>query len=90
MNGVQQYRGESPACAWVGAIVRNEALRQVGRAATNIPIDELAVRGPVELLGRTAPEKVVVDCTSIDWVRCRRAGRILEDIGMENPSLLIP
>ena len=62
----------------------------VGRAATNIPIDELAVRGPVELLGRTAPEKVVVDCTSIDWVRCRRAGRILEDIGMENPSLLIP
>lgn len=62
----------------------------MGQTATNIPIDELAIRGRVELPGRAARGKVVVDCTAIDWVRCRQAGRILEDIGMENSSLLMP
>ncbi len=46
LHGVQQYRGDAPACAWVGAIVRNEARRQA-RHPRNVPIgddggDELA------------------------------------------------
>lgn len=31
LHGIQRYRGDSPACAWVGKIVRNEALRQTRR-----------------------------------------------------------
>ncbi len=64
--------------------------RRIGQGAINIPLDELAIRGPVELLGRSIPDTVVVDCTVIHWAQCRRAGRILEHIGVENPSLLLP
>lgn len=60
------------------------------RAATNIPMDELAIRGAVELLGRPERGAVVVGCTAIHWIECRRAGRILEGMGAEDVSLLLP
>ena len=37
LDKLHQYRGEAPACGWVRAIVRHEALRQKGR---EIPRDD--------------------------------------------------
>ena len=56
----------------------------------NIPMNELAIRGPVELGGRPESGPVVVDCTVIHWIECRWAGGILESKGVENVSLLLP
>ena len=39
LHGIRQYRGQSPACAWVRAIVRNEALRQATRLRGNVPLN---------------------------------------------------
>ena len=63
---------------------------QTGIAAINIPLNELAIRGPVELGGRPERGSVVVDCTAIHWIECRWAGSILENRGIENVSLLLP
>ena len=63
---------------------------QTGIAAINIPLNELAIRGPVELGGRPERGLVVVDCTAIHWIECRWAGSILESRGVENVSLLLP
>lgn len=63
---------------------------RAGRVGINIPIDELAIRGAVELMGRPEAETVVVDCTAIHWVQCRRAGRSLETMGVEDVALLLP
>ena len=56
----------------------------------NIPMNELAIRGPVELGGQPERGLVVVDCTAIHWIECRWAGSILESRGVENVSLLMP
>ena len=63
---------------------------QTGIAAINIPLNDLAIRGPVELGGRPERGLVVVDCTAIHWIECRWAGSILESSGVENVSLLLP
>ena len=39
LRGVRQYRGDSPACAWVGAIVRHEAHRQATRRCRGPTLD---------------------------------------------------
>ena len=74
--------------------VRSRSDYQGGRtgiaAAMNIPLNELAIRGPVELGGRPERGPVVVDCTEIHWIECRWAGSILESKGVENVSLLMP
>lgn len=62
---------------------------RTGIAAINIPMNELAVRGPVEL-GGPEREAVVVDCTSIHWSECRWAGSILENRGIKKVLLLLP
>ena len=70
--------------------VRRRSDRRLNRreGAISIPMDELAIRAPVELAGR--PGRMVVDCTEMHWVKCRSAGRILKSAGVENVSLLRP
>lgn len=70
--------------------VRRRSDRRLDRreGAVSIPMDELAIRAPVELAGR--PGRMVVDCTEMHWVQCRSAGRILKSAGVENVSLLRP
>ena len=73
--------------------VRSRSDYQGGRtgiAVMNIPMNELAIRGPVELGGRPERGLVVVDCTAVHWMECRWAGSILESKGVENVSLLMP
>ena len=56
LHGVHRYRGEPPACAWVGAIVRNEALRQLRRETrqrVNVSLDDGGGNEPVP--GLAAP-----------------------------------
>ena len=70
--------------------VRRRSDRRLDRreGAVSIPMDELAIRAPVELAGRS--ERMVVDCTEMHWVQCRSAGHILKNAGVENVSILRP
>ena len=39
LRGIRGYRGGSPACAWVGAIVRHAAMRESRRQCRYVPLD---------------------------------------------------
>lgn len=50
LEKLYQYRGESPACGWVGAIVRHEALHGAAARRHEVPLDSATAEG-----GATAP-----------------------------------
>ena len=61
LHGVRQYRGRSPACAWVRAIVRNEALREGTRRRRTVSLgddggDELPQQLGVSSVAGANPE----------------------------------
>ena len=39
LRGIRGYRGGSPACAWVGVIVRHAAMRESRRRCRYVPLD---------------------------------------------------
>ena len=53
--------------------------------AVNIPLEELIVRGPIELRGQ---KFVVIDCTQEEMSKCKFAAHYLEDAAIGRVALL--
>ncbi len=60
LEKLHQYRGEPPACGWVGAIVRHEALHGAAVRQRDAPLESARDgEGRGSVPGRTEPEGVV-------------------------------
>ncbi len=76
LHGLSQYRGKPPACAWVGTIVRHEAIRQARTQRRDVPLD--FERGPGDSVQRQVPAALNVQVE--DEVQARQMVRILLEL----------
>ena len=58
LERLHQYRGEPPACGWVGAIVRHEALHGATARRREVPLDPATDEGGA-MAGLAQPDRAV-------------------------------
>ena len=59
LEKLHQYRGEPPACGWVGAIVRHEAAHGAMARRRDVPLESAGDGDGASVPGRTEPDGAV-------------------------------